>query len=74
MLTPDLFGIEDIAAETSIRMKRSHVFRVRFSDPQKYGDLQPATEFHDRGCFVDEQVLSGKLPIRTCTGRYLILL
>ena|SRR5208337_728390 len=63
VLTPDLFGIENIAAGTSIRMKRSHVFRVRFSDPQKYGDLQPATEFHDRGCFVDEQVLSGKLPI-----------
>jgi hypothetical protein len=58
-IEPEWFEAPKLDERTAIRLKRSHVFRVRFADPKKYAGLEPVRKFWDRGCFVDECVLKG---------------
>src|SRR5271157_3824561 len=64
LVQPGSFDGQNLAEGTVIRLKRSHVFRVRFADPKKYAGLEPVRQFWDRGCFVEERMLEENAPVQ----------
>ena len=63
-IKPEWFEAPNLDEGTVIRLKRSHVFRVRFANPEKHAGLEPVRQFWDRGCQVEDGVLKESAPIR----------
>ena len=63
-IKPEWFEAPKLDEETVIRVKRAHVFRVRFANPEKHAGLEPVTQYWDRGCQVEKSVLKGGAPVR----------
>jgi hypothetical protein len=64
LIKPEWFEAPNLDEGTVFRLKRSHVFRVRFANPEKQAGLEPVRQFWDRGCQVEESVLKESAPVR----------